>query len=47
MSNVVSINELQAFYFEMKDKLSEKTNELKEAENAITDMNFRKEEFSI
>jgi len=46
MSNVVAINELQAFYIEMKEQLHIKNTELEEAFNIIDDMNGYAKEFS-
>ena len=46
MSNVIAINELQSFYFQMKEQLQIKNSELEEAHEIITKMNNHAEEFS-
>ena len=46
MSDVIAINDLQAFYFKMKEQLQIKKKELEEAHEVITKMNDHAEEFS-
>ena len=46
MSNVIAINDLQAFYFKMKKQLQIKNKELVEAHDMISRMQSHADEFS-
>ena len=46
MSDVIAINDLQAFYFRMKDQLQVKNKELEEAHEMISKMQRHADEFS-
>ena len=46
MSNVIAINDLQAFYFKMKEQLQIKNKELVEAHDMISRMQSHADEFS-
>ena len=46
MSDVIAINDLQAFYFKMKEQLQIKNKELEEAHDMIIKMQSHADEFS-
>ena len=46
MSDVIAINDLQAFYFKMKEQLQIKNKELEEAHDMISKMQSHADEFS-
>ena len=46
MSDVIAINDLQAFYFRMKEQLQVKNKELEEAHDMISRMQSHADEFS-
>ena len=46
MSDVIAINDLQAFYFKMKEQLQVKNKELEEAHSMISKMQSHADEFS-
>lgn len=46
MSNIININELQAFYIKMKEQLRIKNKELEDAHNVIDDMYAHAKKFS-
>ena len=46
MSDVIAINDLQAFYFKMKEQLHIKNKELEEAHDIISKMQIHADEFS-
>ena len=46
MSDVIAINDLQAFYFKMKEQLQIKNKELEEAHDMIINMQSHADEFS-
>ena len=46
MSDVIAINDLQAFYFKMKEQLQIKNKELEEAHDMIINMQGHADEFS-